>query len=53
METRSDDIYRMKGILSIQDSAYRYVYQVRGGGEGRGEERAGGGEGGGGRPTPW
>ncbi len=31
LETRSEDIYRMKGLLSIHGSQYRYVYQVRGG----------------------
>ena len=29
LETRGDDIYRMKGLLSIADSEYRFVYQVR------------------------
>ena len=29
LESRSEDIYRMKGILSIAGSEYRFVYQVR------------------------
>ena len=29
LESRSEDIYRMKGILSISGSEYRFVYQVR------------------------
>ena len=33
LESRSEDIYRMKGILSIAGSEYRFVYQVRGGSE--------------------
>ena len=28
LETRSEDIYRMKGLLSIHGSDFRYVYQV-------------------------
>ncbi len=28
LETRSEDIYRMKGLLSIAGSEYRYVYQA-------------------------
>ena len=28
LESRSEDIYRMKGILSISGSEYRFVYQV-------------------------
>ena len=30
LESRSEDIYRMKGILSIAGSEHRFVYQVRG-----------------------
>lgn len=28
LETRAEDIYRMKGILAIAGSEYRFVYQV-------------------------
>jgi G3E family GTPase len=28
LETRSEDIYRLKGLLSIHGSEYRYVFQV-------------------------
>eukprot|EP00983_Pelagomonas_calceolata_P030591 960099-Pelagomonas_calceolata.AAC.5 len=33
LETRAEDMYRIKGLLSIHGSDYRYVFQVSGGNE--------------------